>query len=299
MATGGNALHSLKVSVQSSSVLTLSRHFRPILQAQMALHLGVHSVPGKWSVTADVADIQVTDTLHTVNVYSSLLCVRGRDGKSGAQSAGKSGKGGAASASALSLSVGQGDGNKITIHASALPVEIYINKHCIHAVILAFTVPTNTFEKKLKRVLSIHRDSNGAILQQAVLAGSQLSTQVMQEVRKNTDISAEISLELHAPKIIIPEDCAEDKGCLLLDSGFLAAKGVITSSGPSFSISLKAINAGLPISVHDLSSMADRSLYLIKVRVCLISTFSFKEVDILLFLYVIAVRPQCGLPKCG
>ncbi|RYH20786.1 hypothetical protein EON65_22475 [archaeon] len=275
VATGGNALHSLQVSIQSSSVLTLSRHFRPILQAQMSLHLGVHSVPGKWGVSAEVADIQVTDTLHAVNVYTSLLCVRGREIKSGiggGLTGGKSGKeglGGGTAPSALSLSVKQSDGNKISIHASALPVEIYINKHCIHAVILAFTVPTNTFEKKLKRVLSIHRDSNGAILQQAVLAGSQLSTQVMQEVRKHSNISAEILLELHAPKIIIPEDCAEDKGCLLLDSGFLSTKGVITSSGPSFSISLKAINAGLPISVHDLTSMADRSLYLIKVCICL------------------------------
>ena len=76
-----------------------------------------------------------------------------------------------------------------------------------------------------------------------------------------------ITLEAHAPKIIIPENSTVDRNYLLLDAGFLTLTGSIGSSGVSLDVKLSDVNAGLPTSVKNIYTLAsgEQSLYLIKV----------------------------------
>jgi hypothetical protein len=259
-------LSSMKITVNSSSIFVLSNNFHPIVESKMAIMISVQSSQEQWSVSSEVTDWKVTDKLHSIHVYPALIAVRSTNSHNSKKT----------TKPTLSMAVESNKG-KIKIIATALPIEIFVNKHCIHAVVLAFAVPKNTFAKKLKRMLSINRVESEQLLQKAVLASSHLSSQVMKEVSSNDSIDVEINLELHAPKIIIPEDCSQDKGCLLLDCGFLSAHGILCPNGQSFQIGLKAINAGLPLSFHDFHSIADRSLYLIKVIISISYQFQLSS----------------------
>jgi hypothetical protein len=74
----------------------------------------------------------------------------------------------------------------------------------------------------------------------------------------------ELIVEIDAPKIIIPDDCCTDKGCLLFDQGFLVIKGLLGESSMYLDISLSNVNVGLPLSVEDKYNTTERNLYLIK-----------------------------------
>lgn len=268
---------SVKITIHASSLLKLTDCFHPLLDFHMAFTTSIQVLQGshRWSISSEVMDLEVVDTFHTPSLFPKLVSVKSISSSSASYLSDKLGGG---RKPLLSVSV-ENKNNKMTITATALPIEIFVNKRCIHAVLLAFEMPKNTFEKKLRRVFVLNRPRNdqylrNQLLQKAVLAGSQLSSQVKEVLNSNQNINVEISLEMHGPKIIIPEDCLQDNGCLLLDCGFLSTKGVICPTGQSFDIALRAINAGLPLSCHDLSGLADRQLYLIKVSY---STFLYSS----------------------
>ncbi len=81
------------------------------------------------------------------------------------------------------------------------------------------------------------------------------------------DSAFELIIEIHAPKIIVPENSSSDAGFLLLDTGHLVVRGVLGATGMTWEISLKDINAGMPLRVRDFQTFGQQSLYLIKVRV--------------------------------
>lgn len=248
----------MKITIQASSTLAISDNFHPIVDTRVAFSTSFQSMQGRWSIATAVTDLLVTDTLHPTSLFPSLIAVKNTGSTKAINFSTKG-----TPKPTLSVSIEQTEG-KIKVTASALPIEIFVNKHSIHAVMLAFAVPKNSLEKKLRRVFTLHRGEGSQFLQQAVLAGSQISSQVMKEVG-NQSINVEISLEMHGPKIIIPEDCSQDNGCLLLDCGFLSTKGILCSNGQSIDIALKSINAAMPLTFHDFHCLADRQLYLIKV----------------------------------
>ena len=77
----------------------------------------------------------------------------------------------------------------------------------------------------------------------------------------------EIIFEAHAPKIIIPTDSSAQRGYLLLDTGYLVVRGVLSSSSMTWDVKLSDVNAAMPKSVKDMYAylnQAEQSLYLIK-----------------------------------
>jgi hypothetical protein len=147
----------------------------------------------------------------------------------------------------------------------ALPIELSLNRTCVNTLLNAFSRPKNAFSVA------------AAATRPKPVARSALSVSSVRNIRKKRPPSAfeaiiargsddlEIIFEASAPKIIIPEDCAADRGYLLLDTGHIAMHGFIGSGGMELSISLSDINAGLPISVFDKYNLGAKSLYLIKV----------------------------------
>lgn len=65
------------------------------------------------------------------------------------------------------------------------------------------------------------------------------SLDLNKDVNTEKDISTEIFFEMHAPKIIIPEEMSSDGGYLLLDTGYLVVKGRMGVEGMSWDISLR------------------------------------------------------------
>mgnify|MGYP006078621421 CR=1 FL=1 len=79
------------------------------------------------------------------------------------------------------------------------------------------------------------------------------------------DDAFEIIFEAHAPKIIIPEDSTTEQGYLLMDTGYLEVRGFVGQAGMSWDLSLKDVNAGMPINIRDMYSLEqNESLYLVK-----------------------------------
>lgn len=66
-----------------------------------------------------------------------------------------------------------------------------------------------------------------------------LNIRTDKDVNTEKDTSTEIFFEMHAPKIIIPQEMSSDGGYLLLDTGYLVVKGRMGGEGMSWDISLR------------------------------------------------------------
>eukprot|EP01038_Epipyxis_sp_PR26KG_P007511 gene7511-10233_t len=189
--------------------------------------------------------------------------------------------------------------NKTKIKISALPIQICLNKDCIQKILTVFSRPPNPYDFNSKmnnksnkksqinnrksaspsvgsiasRTLkSINKINNDYIILNSLSPSSnnhnnthnKLQSEKNKNVTRENADDIEIEFEANAPKIIIPEDASSDKGYLLLDTGYLKMRGILSSSGFLFDLSLTEINAGMPLTIHDMYTFKNNSSYLIK-----------------------------------
>ena len=198
--------------------------------------------------------------------------------------------------------------SKVTI--TSLPIEIVLHKHSIQRLINSFQRPPNIYasrNKKKKWKASRRYDNNNTHrsrmyddddndmddavnhrLRQkqqykkkksgsrrsshnGILQAARIFNQIVQ--KHNADDVLEVVLEVHAPKIIIPEySIAGDRkdrgrgGYLLIDCGYFQLNGLSSSSGISLDLSVQEVCVGMPITIADMHTLEEMSLYLIKVR---------------------------------
>jgi hypothetical protein len=171
--------------------------------------------------------------------------------------------------------------SKVTM--SSLPMELVLNKDCIQMLINAFQRPVNIYaSNKGKRKMSSRRDNhrNTDTQQQqqqqqqqssnSIFQAARIFNQIVQKHNADDDV-LEVVLEAHAPKIIIPEsssavgDHHHHHGYLLIDCGYFQLNGLSSSSGISLDLSLQEVCVGMPISIADMYTLGEKSLYLIKV----------------------------------
>lgn len=164
---------------------------------------------------------------------------------------------------------------KTVIRISALPFEFCLNKMCIQHLLAAFS--TDDSGKSMNEEAQNARALADAVKKQSHKSSSKKHTTALGDSSKSNpttsssvessseeNYSLEIIFEAHAPKIIVPEDSSSNGGYLLLDCGYLVVKGVVNIDGMMWDVSLKDVNAGLPLTVQDMYTFGRDSLYLIK-----------------------------------
>ena len=286
---------SIKIQLSSSSTIILSTPASKLIECKGAVTISLQKSSKLITFGCFLTDVSIVDGMGISPFHPHLLSVKSDSSHSSSSSITPA-KGGKPSSSrrpgefkpTLSVLIENLKG-KTKISVSALPVEIYLNKLCIQTLLGEFALPKKQINK-LKKSVNVEKFDRET-LETALLVGTKYSSQAFKQMMKSsastTTLSTgssipsspehkqgdevEIVLDIHAPKIIIPEDCTKDAGFLLLDCGLLNVKGFVCSDGTmSFSTSLKKINAGLPLHIHDLYSLEDLSLYLIKVGLLLL-----------------------------
>lgn len=162
---------------------------------------------------------------------------------------------------------------KTVIRISALPFEFCLNKICIQQLLAVFFTddPNKIRNVEAQQALAVaaavkKHSQQSKFHARKSSADDAESTKPMTsfETQSNEKKVLEIIFEAHAPKIIVPEDSSSNAGYLLLDCGYLVVKGSIASDGMIWDISLKDVNAGMPLTVQDMYTFGKNSLYLIK-----------------------------------
>ncbi len=148
---------------------------------------------------------------------------------------------------------------KTTVKISALPVTLTLNKDCMKQLFNMFALPAASESKKTstfkfsRGVLAARKSSRRSLSRHisrgrhSLLAGSTPMPKAVVDVLDQEGSTVEIIVEVHAPKILVPEDNTANQGYLLLDAGYLSLKGVILPEGMTWNISLTNINASMPI----------------------------------------------------
>ena len=132
---------------------------------------------------------------------------------------------------------------KATCRIFALPLEITWNTLCVQRLLEMFLYLTSELRSPVRSLI------------------------VQRQSKTSTSASTggiDVYLEIEAPKLIFPEDSSVDKGYVLLDTGHLAVSGNMSPNGMWWEVSLKAVNAGLPLTLDDMYRFGEQSLYLIK-----------------------------------
>jgi vacuolar protein sorting-associated protein 13A/C len=252
---------SIKIQLSSSSTVILSTSRRKILECKGAMTVSLQKSNKLLTFGCYLTDIAIEDAMNISPFHPPILSVKPDSNESTMSS--RIAKRPGEFKPTLSILIENLKGRR-KISISALPVEIYLNKLCIQTLLGEFALPKKQI-KQLKKVVNVER-LDSETLETAILAGTKYSKQALKDIMSKNEEDVEVVLDIHAPKIIIPEDCTKDAGFLLLDCGLLKVNGILCSEGLSFVLSLTNVNAGLPFHVHDLYSLEDLQLYLIKVR---------------------------------
>ena len=309
----------VKCSLSSSSRLTISCSSVPIVQSDTSVSLSFSQTLDGIKLQCMLDDLSVEDKFtphpaipYLISVKKSVReeqrqqqrSVSGRTADSSHRPVGSG-----VAPSTCSVEFARRDG-KSKLVINALPIEVSLNKDCIHKLVNEFARPENIYLAAKRRRLRRHRDKKLAARDggcptsaadgggrggggcgggRGAVSGSrgggaaaghpdrrstmkrQQSTsqawgQMMAPSSSATSADAfEIIFEANAPKIIIPENCSEDVGYLLLDTGYLVMRGLLSSSGVSLDVSLNNVNSGLPMLLEDMYRIGEKALYLIKV----------------------------------
>ena len=157
---------------------------------------------------------------------------------------------------------------KTVIRISALPFEFCLNKMCIQQLLVVFFTddPNKARNQEAQRAMAVAAAVKKHSQQSKIQARKNSADEVrsMKSATFENQNVLEIIFEAQAPKIIIPEDSSSNAGYLLLDCGYLVVKGSIGSDGMIWDISLRDVNAGMPLTVQDMYTFGKNSLYLIK-----------------------------------
>lgn len=253
----------VRLALNSSSSILVSSSFRPMVKASASMVLSFTKTATGFELATELRDLMIVDMVTETAPICCLLAVK----KSSSVKA-AAGLSGAKTTDAPTFSANfHSNHGKSKVFISALPVEITLNKDCIQKVMLDFQRPNNRFQIK-KRAAKIRRrlgQNDQPPQEQPGLNPMDVAQETLtQLLAEHHAGGVELRLEISAPKVIIPEDCRSDKGYLLLDTGFLTVDGFFSSEGMTLQMKLSDVNAGLPLTVHDLYSLEEKSLYLIK-----------------------------------
>jgi hypothetical protein len=246
-------------SLQSSSRVLVSSHFRPILQCNSALSLSFRKTSAGLAFRCDLQDLLVIDRYskdppvpYIVSVKSDLSYVQRTHQLA-------DGPGSEPARPTFSLNFERISG-KSKVVIAALPIELCLNKECIQMVLSTFARPLNPYAEKVPERV---KKSTATKKPDNALTTAEIGIQNLRSVsQRNDDI--EVTFEAAAPKIIIPES-GEDSGYVLLDCGYLQVKGVLGTAGMSMHMDLTKVSVGMPMTVRDMYKFGEKALYLIKV----------------------------------
>jgi len=259
----------MRLILESSATLQLSAYGVPVLHASMSVHALSRTSSQKGTIlTLYLRGMKAVDLITPSPTLSNIISVK-QVGEAGT-AAGDD----AHNKTNFTVSF-DSTGDRSVLRITSLPVELVCNKICMQYImhILLPTKPPQEGEtaadelrqEKRKRLQT--RDA----LVKATSGGKALVDDEAARRKKSRlgeqDDAFEIIFEAHAPKIIIPEDSSQDKGYMLLDTGYLKVRGFTGEAGMSWDISLNDVNAGMPLRVDDmykLSQAGNESLYLIK-----------------------------------
>jgi hypothetical protein len=261
------AFQAFSFSLSASCVLVLSSSKRNIVKCIAALNLYFEKKYEAIQTRCDLKEIQIIDQLGMAPFHDNLVNMKEMSKPISASSFAPSANAIFGETSNTSIVVDMLHG-KLVVEILSVPLEIYLNKIVIHALLTEFALPKQTRAKRLKRKMagSNRRVTEKVDGENASIADSALASSLSQAVtQRNADVH--IKLKVHGPKIIIPEDCTKDIGCLLLDCGFIDIDCKINSTGFVADVQLLAVNAGLPLRISDIYALQGTSLYLIKVSV--------------------------------
>ena len=264
----GEERKQMSLKLTSSSTLILSKGFKPIIKANSALSVLASKTSTGFSFLCELKDVLVVDKYTLTPSTSAILSVQDSSLQQNAATSLFHIEG-----QKPTLSIGFDSKNgksKITI--SALPIELSLNRPCINTLFNAFARPKNIFvtarpdqqsPRRFRTPQSAKQDPGKRPRPTGKLT-KRLSVSTIDRIMSQQSDDLEISFEASAPKILIPENSSVDRGHLLLDTGHISISGFIGSTGMSLAVAITDINAGLPLSVHDRSSLGEKSLYLIK-----------------------------------
>lgn len=260
------AFQAFSFTLAASCSIVLSSNARNLVKIQAALSTTFEKKFDTIQARCDLQDLMITDELGVCPFHDKLISMKVSDDQnSNAYAATDVGiDGNTTLGTSVIIAVIRGKAN---IQIYSLPLEVYLNKVLIHLLMLEFALPKQHKARRMKRKmhhirLESHLGGNSeASADSGFAAAKSLSQAVM---KGHADIS--VSIKVHGPKIIIPEDCTRDLGCLLLDCGFIELTAAVNSSGMSCDLKINSVNAGLPLTLSDVYLLKGSSLYLIKVR---------------------------------
>ena len=135
-----------------------------------------------------------------------------------------------------------GETSNYTMRANSL--EIFWNSKCIkEALTIVTTVDSSTLLQ------------NPMVKKSMRAFASEASIYITQNIN--------VSMEMDAPKIIIPESYGDDKGCLVLDMGHFSLSGHKSVTDMNINMSLSSINANMPLKLDTIYG-DNTSQYLVK-----------------------------------
>lgn len=254
----GIVVSMFRFSLQSSSRVLVSSHFRPILQCNSALSMSFTKTSAGMTFQCDLQDLLVLDRYskdppvpYIVSVKSELSYVQRTQQLPGHSPT---------TQPTFSLHFERISG-KSKVVIAALPIELCLNKECIQMVLSSFARPENPYAEKVREHT---RKKPSQKKPDSALATAELGIQNLRNVSQHND-DIEVVFEASAPKIIIPES-SEDCGYVLLDCGYLEVKGLLSTAGMSMNVDLTKVSVGMPITVRDMYKFGEKALYLIKVN---------------------------------
>ena len=141
-------------------------------------------------------------------------------------------------------------GGTTDVAISAFPLEICLNKDCIQRLLYVIGGDSEQHQKEIEVV---NRKSRLARLAQQYIDKKAAPTG-----------SVNITLEMKAPLIMLPESCTLQKGCALVDMGNLVMTIVMDGSGLDLKANMTDIRAGLPHSVSFMRDFAAKGHELVR-----------------------------------
>ncbi len=100
--------------------------------------------------------------------------------------------------------------NRLTVLSS--PLDITLNEKCVQKLLAFIAAPSNSRQAKAQSTSRVSSVSRFAAQSSSSSAGLSVT---------------EISVEMYAPKFIIPENCYRDEGFMLLDADHLVLNGSV------------------------------------------------------------------------
>lgn len=258
------AFQAFRFSLSCSSNIIISSMRRHIIACHSSISLKFEKMFETITAQCDLQDLRVTDQIVVCSFHTDIITMRTSD-KFQAIHAGDTNEEAKTSITVKMF------GGKVEVIVHSVPLEIYVNKVIVHTLLTEFALPKEPGQvKKIKRkVKQIKRESglvsNGSSSKDK--GRNRLSMQLTEAIQKNhADIV--ICIQVHGPKLLIPENCVQDIGCLILDCGYIDLNCRLSAAGMVCDLKLQDINAGLPTKLSDAYALQGSSLYLIKVRAC-------------------------------